>query len=534
MSIESGGNRNPERERKETPHLVMENVRLGQQPNPEGQRYETALPIEPATQHFLSRLSTECGSTHLHFGDPQATTEPRITFQERPDGGQDIRLPFNPSPEELRVVSRQIFPGVTEREEADPIQLLQGALVEQGMKELVDNLGKDGWNEEAQRSLGLAPGEETKSLRELINVPHLKQHLVKVREEYKDDKYFIGAVEQMITETIQEVVSKIPYRVHFATPAQIIATQKINCAAATNIASTLLTEIGIDHVTGIVPKHEVLFIVTSNEGIYYHDFLSPRNNHEFLSETLQVQTNQGEPITMDDIVAVAHDPRHEGVMLNGVLSDEYRSLFLALAEGDPRNYLIFNHPQQGVESNIFASIGFKFLMEGRYKESLVAHQSLTRRDPENALYRTVSLIKLERFDEALRVTEQESQRYPDDPRFLTNKACVLSRMGRNEEAIITQRKAVEIWPQDILARKNLGEFYLTGEDHSAAEHVYQGILLEHEDDAKAHLGLAQALDGQKKADEARQHCDRALEHADPQKEQKLIASAQQLLIKLGI
>jgi hypothetical protein len=131
--------------------------------------------------------------------------------------GHPLPIEFDSS--ETPTESHTIFPsGTTESlGTTDAVK----ALINAGTHKMVDELGKDGWNAEAMRRMGLKPSERNKTLRELVDMPKLQSDLKAVRERYPQDVDRISTVERDVAEEIQAMISGIPYQKENGTPEQV-------------------------------------------------------------------------------------------------------------------------------------------------------------------------------------------------------------------------------------------------------------------------------------------------------------------------
>jgi tetratricopeptide (TPR) repeat protein len=511
---------------------------------------ETVAPLhvretDPVKQSFLRKVAKECGHPlPIEFDPPESPTEQHTIF---PSG----------TTESL---------GTT-----DAVK----ALINAGTRKMVDELGREGWNATAQRRMGLKHSERNKTLRELVDMPKLQSDLKAVRQRCPHDMDRISRVERAIAERIQAVVSKIPREDNHGTSAKVLTNQRINCGAATNIGSSLLTEVGISHVVVEIPEHAITLLTTSNNKVYWHDFLNPQANIEIVSE--DIQGTKGEQVTTTDIVEVSHDPLHKGIAAHGITRKyQRRRLPHLIQKEDPRSDLIINSPQQGIQSNTLQSVANQLEQEDQIPELILTSQTGIAINPHSPFFYNhliVGLVSEENFQEALKIIDQrlaldydescynnaitilqhlgridEAVTYarraqehadPQDAYFFDDISSIFTELGSHEDALSAAEKTITLSPTNIdfqenlgRCRRNIGFIALDNGDYLKAEIIYRRVISENNTDAKAHLGLAETLTKTGRTAEAQVHLQIAQEHAD-QNDADLMTEIQELLEKIN-
>ncbi len=104
------------------------------------------------------------------------------------------------------------------------------------------------------------------------------------------------------------------------------------------------------------------------------------------------------------------------------------------------------------------------LNEGKNAQALaIADAGLTQNANNLKLrfMRTVALERLERVDEAISELRRMTADFPEVPEPYNNLAVILAKRGALDEAEALLKKVLSISPNFAVARKNLGDVYLT-------------------------------------------------------------------------
>jgi len=160
-------------------------------------------------------------------------------------------------------------------------------------------------------------------------------------------------------------------------------------------------------------------------------------------------------------------------------------------------------------------IGELLFQEKKYKEALPYLEKAVTRDPRPylkvRLARTLS--QMDRNREAVDILENELVRDPHNYRLMKEKALILNRMGRREEALELYGKLREILPEDQFIKKEV--IRLKGLKYTTERTIKEiGTALNmpsQKDDAQLRGLLAQQLKEDGRLKEAARHFEKAWE-----------------------
>ena len=142
-----------------------------------------------------------------------------------------------------------------------------------------------------------------------------------------------------------------------------------------------MKEVGLNYLVGNVPKHSILFLVTSDGKIEWRDMLDALSNEILQNEMIKGQKPDGQPLAVADIVAFSKKPTPEGLMFD-IESPEYRNKFPWVQEGQRQVVTVFG-PEYGQQIQVLNSTGYALSDHGRYDEAIVAYQQAVAVDPKN-------------------------------------------------------------------------------------------------------------------------------------------------------
>ena len=123
----------------------------------------------------------------------------------------------------------------------------------------------------------------------------------------------------------------------------------------------------------------------------------------------------------------------------------------------------------------FSVLLFVFLLSALNIPAFSANQStqsnLARISTEEFLESPFAKsFKEHKYQKALKVIEELSKQYPDDPLILRYRALTLEKLDRRKEAVAVYQKLLAQNPEHASTRISLGRAYLRqGENKAAAE-----------------------------------------------------------------
>ena len=138
-----------------------------------------------------------------------------------------------------------------------------------------------------------------------------------------------------------------------------------------------------------------------------------------------------------------------------------------------------------------------FFKENRFDQALQCFRQAFQKDPRPylTLRAARTLSKMERYDEALETLDSVLVIERQNPGFLKEKALILSRINRSDEALEIYEKLHELNPDDSFVRKEI--YKLKGKNRPTEKviHELQTVikLPSRKDDAQLHGFLGQQL-----------------------------------------
>ncbi|MFX0140408.1 MAG: tetratricopeptide repeat protein, partial [Candidatus Hodarchaeota archaeon] len=138
---------------------------------------------------------------------------------------------------------------------------------------------------------------------------------------------------------------------------------------------------------------------------------------------------------------------------------------------DPKNF------------NLYIMNAFLLIGNNEYNKALEQIEQLFEdfSQQKNTLYKIKSLIlyKMKRYEEGLKIMEDNFDRFPKDFNLLNNKALLLSILNRKEEAIETGKKLIERAPNIGNSHDTYGEILMTfGEYEAAIKELHQALSID--------------------------------------------------------
>ena len=110
-------------------------------------------------------------------------------------------------------------------------------------------------------------------------------------------------------------------------------------------------------------------------------------------------------------------------------------------------------------------------------------------DPWDVGRKAASLLRMERYEEALALFNEILEKFPIGLQWEFDKALTLSKLGRNDEAFALYTKILERNPSDLDALINKGLLCQAFDDLDEAERLYSAALEHHPDDLAALINM---------------------------------------------
>jgi tetratricopeptide (TPR) repeat protein len=151
-------------------------------------------------------------------------------------------------------------------------------------------------------------------------------------------------------------------------------------------------------------------------------------------------------------------------------------------------------------------LGEIFFKQNLFEQALQCFRQVSQKDPRPYLILRVArtLSKMERYEEALETLDSALVSERKNPGLLKEKALTLVRMNRSDEALDLYEKLHELNPDDSFVRKEI--YRLKGKNRPDEKiiHELQTVvkLSSGKDDAQLHGFLGQKLKGAGKLEEA--------------------------------
>ncbi len=350
------------------------------------------------------------------------------------------------------------------KEVETPETELYSSIFRRGMDMLQKDMPFDKLPESVKNNfLHWQKGETT--LRQALQIDKLKTELDMIRQ--GGDKVLISNKERAIVNTIQEVISNFPRKKGMNNPSEMIINQEINCVGASMLSGALMQEIGLNYLVGRVPKHSILFLITSDNKIEWRDMLNP---YEAIltNNEIKGQKNDGSPITVKDILDFSKNPKLKSLTFD-IKGGEYRKKFFWVKEGQ-RQLVTVSKPEHGHQIQLLESVGIRLSNINpekeanndninHKKEAIKIFQKIIDIDPEYFYaYDNLGIIfnKLEFYEEAAKAYLEVIRIDPKNIEVYNKLGVVLHTLGRNEEAINIYQKALDIDPKFAIVYYNLG------------------------------------------------------------------------------
>lgn len=306
-----------------------------------------------------------------------------------------------------------------------PKQELESAIFRRGLETLVSEMGKEGWRDaviENFKEIGIDLEGQRKNLREVLEIPRLKQELADLRT--TDDIAAISEKEREIAFKIQKAVVEIPfYPVLGSFPSEIVKKQYIDCVGGSMLGGALFKEAGINYLVGYSLGHSQAFLITSDERVYLQDFTSSRGEsaYEIKNQVIRPFKKGNNPISTKDIVNYSHDQMGE-VGLSFVVDDFNHSM-----------RVIAYPPETGTKIQVITNAAVALFDSGEYAAAIGLMNRALLLDERN--YMTyINLcafyVKSGNLEKGLEAINRSIKFNPEHQRSYEYRSKLLKALGR--------------------------------------------------------------------------------------------------------
>lgn len=193
---------------------------------------------------------------------------------------------------------------------SEPEKELNSIFFEKGTQELKTKI-KDRLIDEEYRAMILRECDidlyqEQQTLYETLKIEDKKLQLEEARVSKSIEE--ISLLEDEIVLEIQTAISKFPYKYNSSEAQKILETMNLNCASSAWLGSSMLEELGIDHLQVDVPGHAVTLVITSDKKVHWRDFtpivgvLRPIYGMAFNEELRESNIDESSSSKLRDIV----------------------------------------------------------------------------------------------------------------------------------------------------------------------------------------------------------------------------------------
>ena len=374
------------------------------------------------------------------------------------------------------------------REIETPKRELEAAIFRRGVEKLLSGV------KEKNREVSKKPpfyNEDLqhvqKSISDSIHLSELRKRLEHLRKsDCNVDS--VSNEEQLIAQDIQLTVAKLNYQQTVHTPAEMIATQSLNCVGASMLGGALLREAGLNYLVGEIPYHSILFLITANGRLESLDMLNmPWYGGYTLTDDKIIETSRDEtPLTTADIIEFSRLPEPKNLTFDLDTTKIPNHMIPNIPDQPPAEskkgglQITLFKPEYGHQIQVLYSTAIHLFSLGRMEEAIEASRQILAIAPKYAnAYNVlgVSLTNLDRNDEAVEVFRQGLSYNPDSILY-NGLANTLFQLGRYEESITVLRKAIEIMPNPDAEYNGLGlALFALGKKEEAIEAYRHGLAI---------------------------------------------------------
>lgn len=297
------------------------------------------------------------------------------------------------------------------------------------------------------------PGFEPQSLTYELNLQSLRKTLKQAQKSRNPEK--IAKTEYAAALKIQEAISAFPYLSLTDTPQEIIAKQRLNCLGATILGGALMRELGISYLPVSLPGHAIIFLITSNEKVFWFDLIGKKFNTQLIEDEPAKPETKNEP-TLTDIIEFSKHPKIDCLKLD-MSSPSMREHFFWLDPGDERYAYLFP-PQFGEELMVLGNTAYFLTMFDRYEEAEEMYKVAIAKNPKLPFaYAGLCdvLQKLGKTEDVIRTAKKWLVLDPNDAELYNQLGIAYFARDDFHQAEINSRKAIDLEPQESEFYRNL-------------------------------------------------------------------------------
>jgi Flp pilus assembly protein TadD len=414
-----------------------------------------------------------------------------------------------------------------------PKREFNDSIFRRGLEKLVSEMKeKRGWRHSANslfEKFGIDWKIEQQKLSDKLKIQQLKAELESVRQ--TGNITLITKKERQITDKIQKVIESFTYESNSNNPSEMIKDQYINCVGASALGGALMQEAGLSYMVGGVPRHSILFLVTSSGDVEWRDMLNNSINENLTDDMVDGHNKDGSPLTVADIVAFSKNPTKEGLLFD-IKGKKYLKKVSAIKDGQ-RQFVVVFEPEYGQKLQILNNTGIALSDLGCEEEAAEAfHQAVALNPNYSYPYNNLgnALSKLNRYEEAIEAYRESIRIDPKYAYPYNGLGGVFLKMGNDkEQAIELFKKAMSIDPKDTSSYLNLGNTFLDLEREEEAIEVYHKALSIDPKFAGIYNNLGNALMNLNRKEEAIKAYKKFLDLADKDENPYLIERAKSII-----
>lgn len=291
-----------------------------------------------------------------------------------------------------------------------------------------------------------------------LNLTNLRRGLARARKSRNPEK--IAKKELETAMKIQQAVTAFPYLLRADTPQAIIDEQKLNCLGATILGGALMRKLGISYLPVALPGHAIVFLITSDEKVYWYDLRDQKFNARLIDDETDEPDTKDEK-TIADIIEFSKHPTTEGLKLD-LSSQSMRQHFPWLDPEDKRVAFLLP-PQFGEELMVLGNTAHLLTVLDRYEEAAEMYKEAIAKNPGLPFFYadlSDALFKLRKNEESIQIIKKGSVLKPDDAYLYDMLGVRYDAQNDFNQAEILFRKAIELDPRVSGFYKNLLEILL--------------------------------------------------------------------------
>ena len=209
---------------------------------------------------------------------------------------------------------------------------------------------------------GISIETEKRKLVDALNVDECRKRLETARHA-RNPEHTVK-VERDITGRIQKAIGGIPFRRGAHNIARLPEEGEINCLGASVLGSSIMHEIGINHLVGNIPGHSFLFLITADGGVEWRDMLYPDFDEKMRDSMLEGK-GQDSPSPTVAVLAALGKNTGSGEKIMFRLREKKRAENLSvIGRWDREEWVSAWHPEYGLPTQTLTFIAHNFSFTG--------------------------------------------------------------------------------------------------------------------------------------------------------------------------